>query len=103
MNVKALTDEEIDLCISAESVLLQNPTCLNKQGVLRQATILIKIPLDPKLAKDFCNFDMRITILRGSLNVNKRFIKSLTKFLVYMDTIKVVISRIRRLIIKLHY
>lgn len=93
----------MDLSVSAESVLLQNPRVLNKQGVLRQASILMKVPLDLKLATDFCNFDMRLNILRGSLNVNKCFLKSITKFLVYMDTTKVIISRIRRLIIKLQY
>ena len=56
-----------------------------------------------KLAKDFCNFEMKINIVRGSLNINKRFIRDIARFLVVMDTTKVVINRIRRLIIKLHY
>jgi hypothetical protein len=59
--------------------------------------------LDLKLAQDFCNYDMRINILRGSLNVNKRFVRDITKFIVCMDTTKVIINRIKRLIIKLHY
>lgn len=103
LNVKQLNDEEMDLFISADSVLLQNSKTINKQGVLRKVTILLKVPLDKKLASDFCNFDMRINILRGSLSVNKRFLRDVTKFLVYLDTTKVIINRIRRLIIKLHY
>ena len=103
LSVKSLNDEDVDLFIQAGAVLLQNPTCLNKQGLLKEASILLKIPLDMKLAQDLCNFDMKINILRGSLNVNKRFIKSLTKFLVYIDTTKVIINRIKRLITKLHY
>ena len=101
--MKSLTDEELDLFIKAESVLLQNPKALNKQGVLRQASVLLKVPLDPKLAEDFCNFDVRVNILRGCLNVDKRFIRSMTRFLVCLDTTKVIINRIKRLIIKLHY
>lgn len=93
----------MDLFITTNAVILQNPTVLNKQGVLKNATILLKVPLDLKLAQDFCNFDMRLTIQRGSLNVNKRFLKSVTKFLVYLDTTKMIINRIKRLIIKLHY
>jgi hypothetical protein len=44
-----------------------------------------------------------ITIQRGCLNLNKRFLRDITRFVVCMDTTKVIISRIRRLIIKLHY
>ena len=35
--------------------------------------------------------------------MNKKFIRDITRFVVSMDTTKVIISRIRRLIIKLHY
>jgi hypothetical protein len=65
--------------------------------------MLLKVPLDLKLAADFCNFDLRLNILRGSLNLNKRFMRSLTRFLVIIDTTKAVISRVKRLITKLHY
>ena len=64
---------------------------------------LIKIPLDSKLAKDFCNYDLRVSILRGNLNFNKRFLKDMAKFFVYMDTLSEIIKRIKKLINKLHY
>ena len=35
--------------------------------------------------------------------MNKRFIRSLTRFLVIIDTTKGIISRVKRLITKLHY
>jgi len=70
---------------------------------LKESTILVKVPLDLKLAKDFCNYELRINILRGSLNLNKRFFRQMTKFLVILDTTKEIIKRIRRLITKLHY
>jgi hypothetical protein len=50
INVKSLNDEELDLFISGDSVLLQNPTSLNKQGLLKDMRLLIKVPLDLKLA-----------------------------------------------------
>lgn len=93
----------MDLQMTAETILLQNPTVLNKQGLIRQANLLLKVPLDLKLAADFCNLDIRLSIARGCLNLNKRFIKAMTNFVVILDTTKVIISRIRRLIIKLHY
>ncbi len=65
--------------------------------------LLVKVPLDLKLAQDFCHYQVSINILRGCLNVNKKFIRDITRFVVAMDTTKVIISRIRRLIIKLHY
>ncbi len=65
--------------------------------------MLIKVPRDKKLAKDFCNFDLRVSILRGTLNINKKFIKAITRFIVHMDTLKEIIKRVKRLIIKLHY
>jgi len=37
------------------------------------------------------------------LSVNKKFIKSIAKFLVHMDTLKDIIKRIKRLILKLNY
>jgi hypothetical protein len=40
----------MDLFISAETVLLQNSNCLNKQGVLKEMNLLVKVPLDLKLA-----------------------------------------------------
>lgn len=63
----------------------------------------MKIPLDKKLAKDLCNIDMRIRIQRGVLNFNKKFLKSIIKFFVTMDTIKKVILRVKKLILKIHY
>jgi hypothetical protein len=83
--------------------LLQNSKSLNKQGILKQVTLLVKVPLDLKLAQDFCHYDVRINILRACLNLNKKVARSITKFLVCLDTTKVIISRIKRLIIKLHY
>jgi hypothetical protein len=93
----------MDLFISGDQVLLQNSKSLNKQGILKQVTLLVKVPLDLKLAQDFCHYDVRITILRACLNFNKKVVRSITKFLVCLDTTKVIISRIKRLIIKLHY
>ena len=66
-------------------------------------SLLIKVPMDLKLAADFCHYQVWITIQRGCLNLNKRFLRDITRFVVCMDTTKVLISRIRRLIIKLHY
>lgn len=63
----------------------------------------MKVPLDKKLAKNFCNYDLRVSILRGSLNLNKKFVKSMAKFFVSMDTLKTIIKRVKKLIIKLHY
>jgi hypothetical protein len=103
INVKSLNDEEMDLFISGDQVLLQNSKSLNKQGILKQVTLLVKVPLDLKLAQDFCHYDVRINILRACLNLNKKVARSITKFLVCLDTTKVIISRIKRLIIKLHY
>ena len=93
----------MDLFISGDQVLLQNSKSLNKQGILKQVTLLVKVPIDLKLAQDFCHYDVRITILRACLNLNKKVVRSITKFLVCLDTTKVIISRIKRLIIKLHY
>ena len=42
---------------------------------------------------DFIEFD----------DLNKKIVREITKFLVCLDTTKVIISRIKRLIIKLHY
>ena len=50
INVKSLSDEEMDLFISGDLVLLQNPKSLNKQGILKEMKLLIKVPLDLKLA-----------------------------------------------------
>jgi len=103
--VKSLTDDgsELDLHLAADTVLLQNSNCLNKQVVLKNMSLLIKVPMDLKLATDFCHYQVWITIQRGCLNLNKRFLRDITRFVVCMDTTKVIISRIRRLIIKLHY
>ncbi len=103
IDVKSLNDEEMDLSISTDSVLLQNSNTLNKQGILKSVILLIKVPLDLKLAADFCHYNVQINILRGSLSVNKHFVRDITRFIVCMDTTKVIISRIKRLIIKLHY
>ena len=58
--------------------------------------------LELKLAADFCHYQVWITIQRGCLSLNKRFLRDITRFVVCMDTTKVIISRILRLIIKLH-
>lgn len=65
--------------------------------------VLIKVPLDKKLAKDFCNFDVCVNIERATLNLNKKLIKAITRFLVHMDSLKDIIKRVKRLIMKLHY
>ena len=59
--------------------------------------------IDLKLAADFCHYQVWITKQRGCLNLKKRLHRDITLFAVCMDTTKVIISRIRRLIIKLHY
>jgi hypothetical protein len=46
---------------------------------------------------------VRITIQRGCLNLSKRFLRDLTRFVVCKYSTNVIISRIRPLIIKLHY
>ena len=35
IKVKSLSDEEMDLSIQADTVLLQNSNCLDKQGVMK--------------------------------------------------------------------
>ena len=66
-------------------------------------SLLIKVPMDLKLAADFCHYQVWITIQRGCLNLKKLLLRDITRFVVCMDTTKVLISRIPPLIIKLHY
>ncbi|CDW78547.1 UNKNOWN [Stylonychia lemnae] len=103
VNIQTLNDDFVDLLIHSDSILLQNPKQMIKQGILKEAFVVIKIPLDKKLAKDFCNFEVKVSIKRAILNLNLKFIKSITKFVVCMDTLKEVIKRIKKLITKLHF
>ena len=98
-----MTDEEVDLLITSDQVLVQQPKNLSKQGIFKKVAVQVKVPLDKKLAKDFCNFEVKATVQRGSLNINKKFIKNIAKFVTYMDTLKEIVKRSKKLITKIHY
>jgi hypothetical protein len=65
-------------------------------------SLVIKVPMDLKVAGEFWHYQVWITIQRGCLNLNKRIFRDITRFVVFMDTTKVIIISIHRLIIKLH-
>ena len=72
--MQRILDEDCELLIEAETLLLQNPNNLDKQGLLNKVEVTLKIPLDKKLVKDFGNFELRIKINDGVFNINKDFI-----------------------------
>jgi hypothetical protein len=45
-------------------------------------SLLIKVPMDLKLTADFYHYQVWITIQRGCLNLNKRFFRDITRFVV---------------------
>ena len=68
--------------------------------MLQTIQILIKVPLDPKLLQDFSFFELRINIVSGLLNLNKKFVQQFLRFFVYFDTLLTVLKHIRRLVLK---
>ena len=98
-----MTEEEAEITAKAENILVMNSAYSHKVGVLSNVQACLKIPQDKKLIKDLCNFDIRVHVTRGCLNFNKEFLKTMAKFFVKMDTLKVITKRIKKLILKIHY
>ena len=55
-------EEDCDIGIEMKQLLLQNPNFQHKCGLLHQVELELKVPLDKKLAKDFCNYEVRIQV-----------------------------------------
>ena len=62
----------------------------------------MKIPNNKALARDFCNYVAKLTIQHGMINLNKKFLMKVIKWFVYLDTLKNIIKRAKRLIQKIH-
>lgn len=50
--------------------------------------------------KDFCNFELRIQIQDGLININKKFMQNFLNFFVYFDTLLTIIKNIRKLVLR---
>ena len=71
--------------------------------MLSVVEILIKVPLDAKMLQDFSFFELRINVVSGLLNLNKKFVQSFLQFFVYLDTLLTVLKHIRRLVLKQNF
>ena len=80
--------------------MLKHPVHTHKLGMLTQVDLNLKVPTDPKLVKDFCNYEMRVQIQDGLLNLNKKFLQSFLNFFVYFDALLSVIKGIKKLVLK---
>jgi len=98
-----MDDEECELLLHGPTVLLLHPNHRHKQGKVSQVEIHVKIPLDKKLVKNFCNYDLRVNIHDGAINLNKKFLKSLIRFFVYLDTLNTVIKAFKRVVMKQYF
>lgn len=75
----------------------------HKCGLLTDVEVLVKVPSAKGLAKDLCNYELRIEAQDGILNLNKKFLQSFINFFVYLDALLTVIKGIRKLVLRQHF
>lgn len=92
-----------DLVITGERAMIMNINHPNKQGVLFNPNVNIKIPTDKKEIKHVCNYEIRVNIERALLNVNKKFMKSFVKFFVKFHTLAQINKALKKVVMKQYY
>jgi len=103
LKVKAVSDEDLDLSIKGKSCLILNPCYQNKQGVLEDFMILLKLPMKRKMLKFVGNYDISIKVQKAKLDMNKKFIKKFTKWFVNLYTLTKIVKVAKSIILKTHF
>ena len=103
VNVKAISDEDLDLSITGKSCLLLNPCFKDKQAILDDFQIEIKVPMEKKMLKFVGNYEISVLIRKAAFDVNKKFIKNVTKWFVSLYTLQKIVSVAKKVILKTHY
>lgn len=71
---------------------ITNVQNLNLISVAKNIDLQIKIPLNPNLIRNFCNWKFRVLVEKGLLNLNKEYFIQGMRFFVYFDTLNNVLK-----------
>lgn len=103
MKVKAISDEDLDLEITATRCLLLNPCFQSKHGIFEDISLLMKLPIQMKMLKYLGNYDILLKIKKSALDLNKKFVKKVVSWFVNLYTLNRIIKVAKAIILKTTY
>lgn len=103
MKTKHLSDDDLDLSILGSTCILVNPCHQEKQGILEDFNINVRLPTKTKMLKFVCNYDINVKMKKATLDLNKKFIKQVARWFVGFYTLLQILKEAKKLILKNHY